>query len=298
MTSQDEFGGVWTQRKLAILKKYLQAYTTIFNKNARARFFEISYVDAFAGTGSLQRPEISGFTELLPELNKLDEEFRKGSVRRALEVTPPFHKYIFIERDSAKCQELRDMSSEFPRCTVEVVNKDANAALLKWCRNLNSKRERAVVFLDPFGTAVKWEVIEALARTRAVDLWVLFPYSAINRMLVRDRKPPKAWADRLTTVFGTNEWETKFYSTTSFQSLLGFNETVEFIHKSADHRVVTEFYSQRLMKEFQAVSRPFPLHNSTGSLLFVLFFAAANERSAKTGLKIANEIIGKEMDLR
>jgi hypothetical protein len=35
------------------------------------------------------------------------------------------------------------------------------------------------------------------------------------------------------------------------------------------------------------------MHNSNGSLLFLLFFAAANEHSAKTGLKIANDIIGK-----
>lgn len=297
MTSQDEFGGAWTQRKLAVLKKYLQAYTTIFNRNARARFYAISYVDAFAGTGSLQRPEPTGFTELLPELRKLDEEFRKGSVRRALEVTPPFHKYVFIERDAAKCQELRDMSSEFPNRTVEIVNNDANKALLEWCRNLDSIRERAVVFLDPFGASVKWEAIEALGRTRAVDLWVLFPYSAINRMLVRDRKPPRAWSQRLSAVFGTKEWEAKFYSTTAFQSLLDPNETVESVHKSADHRLITEFYVQRLKNEFEAVSRPFPLHNSNGSLLFILFFAAANEHSAKTGLKIANEIIGKEMDL-
>jgi three-Cys-motif partner protein len=295
MTSQDDFGGSWTQRKLAVLKKYLQAYTTIFNSNAPARFYTISYVDAFAGTGSLQRPGPAGFITLFPELKKLDEEFRKGSVRRALEVEPPFHKYVFTERDSAKCQELRDMSDEFPSRSVEIVNNDANEALLQWCRNLDAKRERAVVFLDPFGASVKWEAIMALACTRAVDLWVLFPYSAINRMLVRDRKPPEAWSQRLTAVFGTDEWEAKFYSTTSFQSLLAFNETVQSVHKSADHRVITEFYVQRLKEEFEAVSRPFPLHNSNGSLLFILFFAAANKHSAKTGLKIANDIIGKEM---
>jgi len=297
MTSQDEFGGAWTQRKLAVLKKYLGAYTTIFHKNERARYYTITYVDAFAGTGSLQRPEPTGFTELLPELKKLDEEFRKGSVRRALEVAPPFHKYVFIERDSAKCQALRDMLSDFPNRTVKILNTDANEALLEWCRSLDSKRERAVVFLDPFGASVKWEVIEALGRTRAVDLWVLFPYSAINRMLVRDRKPPRAWSQRLTTVFGTRDWEAKFYSTTAFQSLLNPRQTLESVHKSADHRVITDFYVRRLEKEFEAVSRPFPLHNSSGSLMFILFFAAGNEHSARTGLKIANEVIGKEMDL-
>jgi hypothetical protein len=31
------------------------------------------------------------------------------------------------------------------------------------------------VFLDPFGMQVDWNVIEQLALTKAVDLWLLFP---------------------------------------------------------------------------------------------------------------------------
>lgn len=287
MTFQIEFGGGWTQRKLDVLKKYLQAYTKIFKRNQRARFYSISYVDAFAGTGTLRRPPLGGLAKYLPELQENEKEFRKGSVRRALEVVPPFNKYVFIEKDEDKCRELKEISSEFPACDVDIVNKDANAALLSWSQNLDSKRERAVVFLDPFGASVNWEAVAALGRTGAVDLWVLFPYSAINRMLVRKRKPPKAWAQRLTSVFGTKEWETNFYSTTAFQSLLDSEQTVELVHKSADHRVITDFYVARLKEEFVAVSDPFPLHNSNESLMFILFFAAANKQSAKTGLKIA-----------
>ena len=166
---------------------------------------------------------------------------------------------------------------------MKIINKDANGALLEWCRNLDPKRERAVVFLDPFGASVKWEVIVALGRTGAVDLWVLFPYSAINRMLVRNRRPPKAWADRLTSVFGTKEWE-KFYSTTASRSLLD-SQRLESVHRFADHRVITDFFVERLQREFVAVSNPLPMHNSNGSLPFLLFFAAANEHSAKTGSK-------------
>jgi three-Cys-motif partner protein len=297
VTQQDLFGGDWTQRKLEVLRKYLQAYTQIFNKNPRAQFYSITYVDAFAGTGSLRRPKLTAFAELLPELEKNEKEFRKGSVRRALEVVPPFDKYVFIERDASKCGELRAISSEFSQLHVEIVNKDANEALLSWCRSLDTKRERAVVFLDPFGASVNWQAVAALGQTGAVDLWVLFPYSAINRMLVRNRKPPQAWAERLTSVFGTAEWERSFYSTTAYRSLLDSNNLVESVHKSADHRVITDFFVGRLKQEFVAVSDPFPMHNSNGSLLFMFFFAAANKNSARTGLKIANDIIGKELDL-
>jgi len=60
--------------------------------------------------------------------------------------------------------------------------------------------------------------------------------------------------------------------------------------------VIIDFFVKRLKREFVAVSDPFPMHNSNGSLMFILFFAAANKHSATTGLNIANEIIGKELD--
>ena len=47
------FGGSWTKTKLAILKGYLKEYTLIFTKNPKAKFFETFYVDAFAGSGSI-----------------------------------------------------------------------------------------------------------------------------------------------------------------------------------------------------------------------------------------------------
>lgn len=293
MTFQTSFGGAWTEQKLRALSKYLKAYTTIFKKNPKARHYSITYVDAFAGTGKLQRPNSSRFESLLPELSANEEQYRKGSVKRALEVSPPFDKYVFIERSARKCRELREISKDFPSLRIEVLNEDANRALLSWCQRLDSQSERAVVFLDPFGASVHWEVIATLGRTRAVDLWVLFPYSAINRMLIRNRKPPKQWAERLTAVFGTPAWEQSFYSGTSFRSLLNPSQRIESVYKSADYRDITNFFIKRLEKEFVAVSRPLLLLNSTGSLLFTLFFAAGNDRSASTGLKIANDIIGR-----
>ncbi len=294
MTFQDEFGGAWTQQKLEALGKYLKAYTTIFKKNARARYYSISYVDAFAGTGTLQMAEQDGFAELIPWFRENEERYRKGSAQRVLEIDPPFDKYVFIEKNSAKCAELRALVAGVSAARdITVLNEDANEAILKWCGNLNTRRERAVVFLDPFGASVKWDAIAALGRTRAVDLWVLFPYSAINRMLVREGKPQASWSRRLTEVFGTNDWEGAFYSTTSFASLFDSTQRIEVTHKSADYREITNFFVKRLQTEFEAVSKPLPLCNSNDSLLFMLFFAAANKVSARTGLKIANSIVGR-----
>jgi three-Cys-motif partner protein len=292
-TSQDEFGGAWTQQKLVALGKYLQAYTNIFKRNRRAQYYSISYVDAFAGTGSLQRPEPGALAEFLPELLRNEEQYRKGSVLRALDIEPPFDNYIFIEKSAEKCNELRRIAEQVRSRSVRVIKEDANSGILRWCQELDTKRQRAVVFLDPFGASVKWEAIIALGKTKAVDLWVLFPYSAINRMLIRDRKPEVAWARRLTEVFGTSEWESAFYSTSSWPSLFDSAQSIELVHKSADYRVIADFFVSRLNSEFEAVSNPLRLYNSRGSLLFMLFFAAGNDRSAQTGLKIANSIIGK-----
>lgn len=292
LTHQESFGGAWTQQKLEAIGKYLRAYTTIFKRNPRATFFRISYVDAFAGTGTLRLREVGLSAPLIPELRQAETEFRKGSARRALEVEPPFDEYVFIEKNARKCEELSRIATDLPNRKVQIVNEDANTALLKWCSQLDSRRERAVVFLDPFGASVTWDVIATLGRTRAVDLWILFPYFAINRMLVRNRKPPKPWADRLTAVLGTTEWERAFYSTSSVRSLFDPSQLIESVQKSVDYREITEFFARRLRTEFVAVSRPLPLLSSK-SLLFNLFFAAGNERSAKTGLKIANDIIDK-----
>jgi three-Cys-motif partner protein len=236
----------------------------------------------------IRRPALGGFASLFPEIAKAEEKFRKGSVRRALEVEPSFDKYVFIEKSAKKCKELKAVAAEFPHKKVKVINEDANSALLKWCLNLNPECERAVVFLDPFGASVEWKVISALAKTRAVDLWILFPYSAVNRMLMRNRKPQGALAERLTKVFGTADWENSFYSSRRFRPLLAETH-VEEAHKSVAHREIIDFFMARLRKEFEAVADPKPLHNSR-SLLFMLISAAGNAASAKTGIKIANSI--------
>jgi three-Cys-motif partner protein len=284
------FGGSWTQQKLEILSEYLRAYRRIFDKNARARHFETSYVDAFAGTGEIPRRKLQGFFKDDPDLLNAEDEFRKGSVRRALEVEPPFHHYVFIEKDSGKCEELEALKKEFPNHDITIINDDANTALLNWCAELDTKNERAVVFLDPFGASVERKVIEAIADTKAVDLWILFPYAAINRMLVSEGMPPKAWADRLTRIFGTDQWAKDFYSTSSWKSLIDPEKRVERTYKTADQAQITAFFMKRLESKFAAVAKPGFLFNSRG-LLFVLMFAAGNEKGAGPGVRIANHLM-------
>jgi three-Cys-motif partner protein len=286
MGQQVMFGGSWTQQKLQILSGYLRGYRKIFEKNERARWYKITYVDAFAGTGKIPRPERESLLGLIPELAELENEFRKGSARRALEIEPPFDAYVFIERNGRKLEELAGLCAEFASRKVSLIKSDANDALLDWCARLDRSCERAVVFLDPFGASVEWRTLECLASTRAVDLWILFPTAAINRMLPNDRKPRPSWSTRLTRVFGTDKWEDEFYAVDEYSSLLDPGQTVGLVRKTADHASIAEFFIRRLETRFVAVARPGILNNSKGPL-FALIFAAGNSKGASAGVRIA-----------
>jgi three-Cys-motif partner protein len=292
-TQQQLFGGSWTQEKLDLLNKYLRAYTRIFRSNPKASFYETAYVDAFAGTGTLAIADVLHEQVMFPELLEGVEEYQKGSVRRALEVDPEFDHYIFIEKDKKRFIELNEIRKEFPNRDIQVRNEEANKFLQRWCEKFDGRKSRAVVFLDPFGTDVNWKTIGMIARTKAVDLWLLFPLFAVNRMLIKDRKPPKAWRDRLTQIFGTPDWETEFYTRLEDQSWLAGFENAELIEKIADTKKIAGFLMRRLKQEFVDAAEPLVLNNSRNSPLYLFCFAAGNQKAATTGLKIAKDILGQ-----
>src|SRR5206468_3120179 len=103
-----------------------------------------------------------------------------------------------------------------------------NEVLKQWCQHTNWQEHRAVVFLDPYGMQVEWATIEAIAKTSAIDLWILFPLGmAVNRLLTRKEPPPKNWADALTRFFGNDEWRQEFYTKKKERMLFGGDEETE-----------------------------------------------------------------------
>ncbi|HET6202925.1 MAG TPA: three-Cys-motif partner protein TcmP [Planctomycetota bacterium] len=292
-----DFGGRWTQEKLELLRKYISAYTKIFRRNRRARYFETVYVDAFAGAGH-GRPRGSREPEappLFPELaDPAVRGFLEGSPRIALEVEPRFHRYLFIERDPASARELGRLKSEFSdkAASIQIVAEDANVFLTRWCRETDWSRTRAFVLLDPFGMQVEWSLVEAIARTEAIDLLLLFPLGvAVNRMLMRRKPPTGGWAKALDRIFGTGEWREAFYRVTRKSGLFGPIETPA---KATDLNRIGQFVLGRLETVFCGVaSRPFRLLNSRNVPLYLLCFAAGNPKGAPTAVKIAEDILGR-----
>ena len=203
------FGGSWTQEKLGILEHYLDAYTTAL-KN---RSFKMVYIDAFAGTG---------YVEIPPQDNKDMQEFIQGSASIALDIRDkPFDRLIFVERDKARYRELKRLEEQSPQREIRIINSDANQYLMRLQEDWD--QWRGVLFLDPFATEVAWSTIERIAGFKALDTWILFPVSAITRMLPRSRLPDEIdprWATRLTTVFGDDSWR-ELYQERQQQSLFG-----------------------------------------------------------------------------
>jgi len=286
------FGGNWTDKKLEMLRKYLVAYAKIMNKQP----FNFIYIDAFAGTGYRERRQgecKSSIPPLLPEfLQDETQELMNGSPRIALEVEPSFMKYIFIEKNPKRFKELSTLCEEFPHLAnrIDLINADCNIYLKDLCVNSQWTKQRAVLFLDPFGMQVEWETMEAIAKTKAIDVWILFPLGvAVNRLLKRNGDIKETWRIRLNRLFGTNEWHDTFYKNIISDDLFGPKQK---IIKVCTLESISRFYIKHLKKIFANVAdSPRPLFNSKGNPLFHLCFAVANPRGAAVAMKIADHIL-------
>ena len=171
-----------------------------------------------------------------------------------------------------------------------MISQDANSYLLSWIDKTDWRSSRAVVFLDPYGMNVEWQVIQALGNTKAVDLWILFPLGvAVNRLLTKSGPPPENWSRALTRIFGTDTWKEDFYPRHTVQTLFGEEEVQQ---KDANFDKIGLFFINRLKTAFTRVApKPLALRNSKNNPLYLLCFASANPKGSETAIKIANHIL-------
>jgi three-Cys-motif partner protein len=202
------FGGDWTSDKLGVLESYLSRYTTALKDTS----FRKAYIDAFAGTGyrevrgdpDAQEPDAL----LFPDLAENEpQELLDGSARLALKTEPRFDRYIFIERSKEHCEQLETLRDEFPELAEDIIIKlgDANMEIQGLCKK-DWRRRRAVMFLDPYGMQVEWKTIEAIAKTKAIDLWVLFPLGSRATYLERGGSDSTCCSVRRTGMTSFTKW--------------------------------------------------------------------------------------------
>jgi len=282
------FGGDWTEEKLKILKNYLNTYNRVLKKQSFTRV----YIDAFAGTGyRQQRKSQYEIQDIFEELEEEEpKQFLKGSAKLALEASPSFHRYIFIESDQNKINELENLRKEHAEKAgqIEIIRSDANEFIQNYCNDEDWANTRAVLFLDPFATEVEWKSLEAIANTKCIDVWILFPLMAVNRLLAKDHE--KVCYNCLNRIFGTEDWFESFYKTRTLDDIFG--ESIDTIVKACDFAKIGEFYKGRLKTIFYGVADKHRVfYNSRGSALFQLFFAAGNPKGSVIAIKIAEHLI-------
>jgi len=287
------FGGDWTSTKLRILSEYLSSYT----KALKNQPFRKAYIDAFAGTGYRAAKPRGGSdpdTLLFPDLAEQEPQgFLDGSARHALQTEPRFDRYIFIERDRERYACLKGLKQEFPALAddIDVRCADANDAIRELCaKDKDWRSRRAVMFLDPYGMQVEWPTIEAIARTQAIDLWLLFPLGVgVNRLLKRSGEIPDEWRHRLDLLLGTTDWFEAFYRVEAERTLQGTDE--ERVVKATPTEIGA-YFIDRLKSVFAAVAeRPRILRNSRNCPLYLLCFAVGNKAGARPAMRIAEYLL-------
>ena len=270
------FGGEWTEEKLEILGRYLDAYTTALKNQP----FTLNYVDGFAGAGS--------YAESGDEYDEFDE-FRHGSARIALEVADkPFDRLVFIEKSADSAEALFVLANEYRGRRVDIEPGDANLKIPEFCRGMG-KLDRAVVFLDPWATEASWTTVEAIARTKKIDCWILFPLMAVTRMMPTGKEPSEAWASHLDRIFGGRRYWQDSYVDSPQRTF--FDEAPQRV-RAWDSNQIAGRYRERLRSVFFRVAdKSVTLRNSTNAPLFELFFAAGNPRGSGPAIRIADYIL-------
>jgi three-Cys-motif partner protein len=288
---KDNTVGPWAKEKLEALGQYLSFYTTVLKKQGHWLRGTI-FVDAFAGPG-LSRvrtrekaAEPPGLFGPDPESDAAEVEFLKGSPRVALDIANPFNFYIFVERDGQRIAELKGLKVEYALTRdVTVRGGDANAALQSWLASgIDWQHYRAVVFLDPFGMQVPLSTIEALAKTKAIEIIINFPLGmAIQRLLTKSGDIPQDWQVSLDAFFGSKDWHTLVYE--SKADLFGPTRS----KVSASGMKLLEWYRSRLRGIFGNVSTARLVKNTRGNPLYYLIWAGPH----KKGLVGAEHILSK-----
>lgn len=270
------YGGKWTFEKLDILESYLDAYTTVLKKSP----FKLIYIDAFAGTGYIS------FVKGDRDANY----FIAGSASRAIKIgEKPFDKLIFIEKNNNRFNDLQNLRENHTDREIIVKKSDANSYLQSL--RMDWKRWRGVLFLDPFATEVEWSTIQKIAGFSALDIWLLFPVSAISRILPRSRKPDDidlSWVHRLNKIFGNESWRNLYQQNPQGDM---FDSPGHFRTSGVDG--LLSIYKENLNglfgERFMPKSRT--LRTSNGAPLFEFIFCAGHPKGAQIAKKIAGHII-------
>lgn len=180
-----------------MLSAYLPAFTT-----ASTAAPTKVYLDLFAG----QAVNVSRDTGKPIE----------GSMRRALQTSPPFTVLRGFELREGRARSLQHaFETEFPDRDVIIHPGDVHQQLGPSLRTLLPYRKSPTfAFIDPEGVEARWELLETLAGFKAtgwpkVELFVLLVSPQIGRVVndALDVKNREHAERQVTDLFGSTDWK-------------------------------------------------------------------------------------------
>jgi three-Cys-motif partner protein len=257
--------------------------------------FDLTYIDAFAGTGFRNvKREVGGIFDDEPIATV--EEVLAGSAQRALAVEPPFDHFRFIEKERGRCEALVKLSERHPPKDVRVLRGEANQILRDlvqqepWIKK-DTAVSRGVVFLDPYALHVDWMTLQALASTKVLDVWYLFPIRDTIRQLAHNFEgigPKEAMLDRLLGP----EWRELYSIAPEAECARDlFDEPLEpEMRRVVSTRQFERWLKRRLEGEFRFVSEPLPILTTPARQAFSLFLAVSNPSEA--AIQLAEKFVG------
>jgi three-Cys-motif partner protein len=265
--------GVWSEVKLAIVREYAAAYSMIMEAWRRDKINRLSwiYIDGYAGPGY--------------HVSKATGKVVDGSPVIAMNIVPAFHEYHFIDTESARSQQLRDIAGD--RKNVHTYTEDCNTVLLRdvFPRAKHSDYRRALCLLDPYNIDLTWEVIEAAGRSGSVDMFLNFMIMDINRNALRKRveKSLQSKMDQLTRLVGDESWKEAGYR--EVETLFGMD------YQKVSNEEFAEWFRQRLITKagFKHVPKPMPMKTKNNAVIYYLYFASQKPAA----LNIVNGIFKK-----
>jgi three-Cys-motif partner protein len=261
--------GPWREAKLAIIKDYGNAYMKILAKHGAIR--RVAYIDAFAGAGT--------------HISKTTRKHVRGSPAIALDIEPPFTEFHFIDLNHSRIKALEKLASH--RSDVHIYHEDCNHVLLEnvFPRCQYEDYARALCLLDPYKLAVDWKVLATAGDMGSIEVFYNFMIMDAN-MNIFLRNPDEVRPEeiaRMNAVWGDESWRQAVYK--KERSLFGD------IDEKRTNEAVAEAFRKRLeeVAGFEYVPDPVPMRNSTGAVVYYLYFASPD----KTGGKIVRDIFNK-----
>lgn len=249
------YWGFWTRGKLDLLRRYLDAFTTASKSQD-----EILYLDLFGGQPSNRE--------------RVTEEDLDGSARIALATDDAaFTRLRFFELEPYAGILQRALEAESPGRDFAVVAGDCNQTIRGTLRELSRYNwAPTFAFVDPNGPDIHWSTLEALAGFKQrhltkTEIWVLLAAGMFIRTLPKDGSVRPEDADKLTRMYGTEQWRE------IYQARVGHQVTAA---------VAREEYVNLMRWRLEKVlgykwTHPLEIFNEGGASIYHMVFATDHE---------------------